>query len=164
MSVELLFQLMERRGANYKLFFTEASQPIWIPILRERGYFSNPPNADEIDEGESDNPYWWPMHYLSRVATADPDSVSAVLLELPIVNNVTIQRQFLDIACQLPGHQSVRLKQKVFQFDRNSIRLLSPIYLGLLTHWVTQGQFSPALELADILLRFERTPNSVIAI
>ena len=63
--VELIFQLMEKKGANYIFFFTEASDPLWIPILQERGYFSNPPSVEDISEVGQHTPYWWPLRYLS---------------------------------------------------------------------------------------------------
>ena len=38
--VARLFSLMEKRGANYTFFFKNAADPFWMPILKERGYFS----------------------------------------------------------------------------------------------------------------------------
>ena len=43
--VEQLFVLMEKRGANYTFFFKNAQDPLWIPILKERGYFSVTPDG-----------------------------------------------------------------------------------------------------------------------
>ena len=84
-----------------------------------------------------------------------PDDVLAVLLELPPISNVTIQRQMLEIACQLPGPLSAKLKEALLSVGKDDIHFLSYNYLDLLTHWVTQDQVEPALELADGLLRFE---------
>ena len=157
--IELLFQLVERRGANYKYFFTELTDSFWVPILQERGYFSNPPDTEEINEEQQHTPYWWPMHYLSQVASSDPGAAVTVLLELPQVNNPTIHHQILDIACKLPGPQSTRLKEQIFQIAKSDIHFLSHTYLDLLIHWVAQDQYHPALELAGVLLRFQFAPQ-----
>ena len=153
--IALLFTLVERRGANYKFFLTEASDPVWISILSERGYFSNPPHIVGID-GEQHTPYWWPMDYLRRAASSAPDAVVEVILRLPSVDNPMIQQRILDIACQLPGLQSTRLKSQALQIAEGDIRFLGHGLSDLLTHWVAQDQLSSALELAALTIRFER--------
>ena len=37
-----IFELIARRGANYAFFFNRASDPSWMGILKERGYFILP--------------------------------------------------------------------------------------------------------------------------
>ena len=74
--VDRLFELIDRRGANYRFFFVHASDPPWIAILKERGYFANPPNVEVSEDGQVSMPPWWPMRFLSRVAISAPDDVS----------------------------------------------------------------------------------------
>ena len=47
-----LLTLLERRGANYRFFFEQACDPSWIHLLREKGYFSNPPNLERVADNQ----------------------------------------------------------------------------------------------------------------
>ena len=99
--VARLFSLMEKRGANYTFFFKNAADPFWMPILKERGYFSVAPGGEQIPEGQT-SPLWWPLHYLSRVKDAG-DQVVDVILGIPEVSHPQIKYKILDIARTLPG-------------------------------------------------------------
>ena len=157
--IERLFSLIERRGANYTFFFDQAADPSWIPLLRERGYFSNPPDLEQIDGGQVNAPYWWPIHYLSRVATDAPDEVVAIILELPRVDNLRVKFRILDIAQQLPGGQSVKLKPKVLDLGTKDLPFLDLWYSQLLAHWVRESETEAALGLAAVLVQFEPDPQ-----
>ena len=158
--VERMFTLMERRGANYTFFFDQATDPSWIPFLREKGYFSNPPSMELIGESQWNAPYWWPLHYLSRVAHHDPDTVVKIVEQLPQVDNSRIIFRILDIALQLPGVQSTKLKPKVLEISENILSFLDHWYSELLTHWVNENEVHAALELANVLVRFKPDPRS----
>ena len=157
--IERLFALIERRGANYTFFFDQAIDPSWIPLLRERGYFSNPPELEEIDGGQANAPYWWPIHYLSKVAADAPDEVVAIILELPRVDNPKVKLRILDIARQLPGVQSVKLKPTVLDLGTKDLPFLDLWYSPLLAHWVKENETEAALDLAGMLVQFEPDPQ-----
>ena len=157
--VERLFALMERRGANYTFFFDQATDPSWIPHLKEKGYFSNPPSMEREGEGQGNAPYWWPLHYLSRVAHRDQDTVVEILQQLPDVDNLRIKLKILEIARQLPGVQSAKLKSKVLDIGEWELPFLDHWYSELLTHWVKENETDAALELADVLVQFEPDPR-----
>lgn len=157
--IERLFTLIERRGANYTFFFDQATGPSWIPLLKERGYFSNPPNLAQIDDGQMDAPYWWPIHYLSKVALDAPDGIVEIITGLPRVDNHRVKFRIPEIARQLPGAQSVKLKPKVLDLGTRDLPFLDIWYSRLLAHWANENEIEAALDLAAILVRFEPDPQ-----
>ena len=155
---ERLFTLMERRGANYAFFFDQAADPSWIPFLREQGYFSNPPNLEQIDGDQVNAPYWWPIHYLSKVTPDAPDEVVEIILGLPGVDNFKVKLRILEIARLLPSVQSVKLKPKVLDLSKSDLPFLGHWYYQLLAHWAEENEIKAALELAAMLVHFEPDP------
>ena len=146
--VNRIFELIDRRGANYAFFFNRASDPSWVEILKERGYFAHPPSIQFLDAGQVHVPSWWPMRYLARMAALDPDEVIAIVQQLPRFNNPSISDEILDIARQLPGEQSAQLLPEVLRCTRAVTPILSYRLVELLAHWTDEGQTAAALELA----------------
>ena len=157
--IELMFTLIEKKGANYTFFFDQASNPAWIPLLKEKGYFGDPPKTEQIDGEQRNAPYWWPLLYLLRVSHSAPEAVVGIVLELPEVDNPMINVQILDIARQLPGIQSTKLKERLLHAGRGKMSFLSYGYLNLLVHWISQEETCSALQLASMLVRFESDPQ-----
>ena len=157
--VDRLFELIGRRGANYRFFFVHASDPSWIAILRERGYFANPPNVAVSEDGQVSTPPWWPMRFLSRAATLAPDEVLAIVKELPESDNPQIHEGILDIALQLPGEQSALLLPEVLRYARHSGQHLPHRFPDLLVHLTNEGQVAAALELAKRIVYFAPDPE-----
>ena len=158
-AVERLFTLLERRGANYRFFFAHTTDPGWIPILKERGHFSDPPNSQQMSDGQVNAPYWWPIHYLHQVAHNAPDQVVEVILQLPKCDNPKVNAQILDIAQQLPGSHSWKLKPQVLAFGKGDLSFLGERYAELFTHWVLEDVTDGALELLAILVGFKADPE-----
>ena len=157
--VDHLFELIGRRGANYRFFFVHASEPSWIGILRERGYFANPPNVEVSEDGQASTPPWWPMRFLSRVAISAPDEVLPIVKELPESDNPQIHEGILDIALQLPGEQSAQLLPEVLGYARNSGQTIPYRLPDLMVHWTNTGQITAALELAKRIVYFAPDPE-----
>ena len=158
--VEEMLSLIERRGANYSFFFARASDSSWISILDQKGYFSNPPNAEPADDGTLILPNWWPIRYLSRVAGYAPEEVAELVLKLPRVDNARVYDSILDIAIVLPGEISASLKPKLLEYMELRHQLLPHKYGELLAHWAKQGQCEAALEIAQRLARFLPDPQA----
>ena len=156
---ERLFTLIERRGANYRFFFEQASDPSWIPLLRNNGLFSSPPDLERVADKQWNASYWWPLNYLSRAASHDPETVVEVILALPDIDNPRIKTQVLDIARKLPGVQSARLKPKILVIGQRDFPLMGHWYTELLVHWVRQNEIQAAQELAEVLVGFEPDPQ-----
>ena len=157
--VDHVFELIDRRGANYAFFFNRASDPSWIGILKERGYFAHPPSVQKLDDGQIHVPSWWPMRYLAKMTALAPDEVIAIVQLLPPFDNPRISDEILEIALQLRGEQSAQLLPEVLRYARTSTPLLSYRLPDLLAHWTDERQTTTALELAKRIVYFSPDPE-----
>ena len=157
--VDHVFELIDRRGANYAFFFNRASDPSWIGILKERGYFAHPPSVQKLDDGQIHVPSWWPMRYLAKMTALAPDEVIAIVQLLPPFDNPRISDEILEIALQLTGEQSAQLLPEVLRYARTSTPLLSYRLPDLLAHWTDERQTTTALELAKSIVYFAPDPE-----
>ena len=161
--VEDMFSLIERRGANFVFFFRQVSENTdvtWLPYLKKKGYFAHPPNAQRIDEDSAIFPFWWPIHYLAKISNQALDGVLELVENLPPVNNPLVYDSILEIALQLPGDQSVKLKSKLLESVNIEYQSRTHRYADLLAHWAKENQISAALELSKILVVFDPDPQS----
>ena len=158
--VARIFELIERRGANYVFFFAEASDPSWIPILKERGHFAHPPNIEHLGDGLATLPNWWPMRYLVRMATLDTDEIIQIVDDLPAFDNPRVYEGILDIALQLPGADSMKLSSRLLEFARMPGPFQPYRLPDLLAHWTNENQTEAALELARAMVYFAPDPDS----
>ena len=155
-----MLALIERRGANFAFFFQRVNDASWIPILRDRGYFDHPPNAEPIGAGRVNFPFWGPIHYLAKMSDHAPDDVIKRVLRLPKVDNPRVYDGILDIALQLPGEQSAKLQPKILEYASMEYQFLARRYAELLAHWTAEQQITAALDLAKALVQFVPDPDS----
>ena len=153
--IELALTLMKRTGANYTFFFDKVDDPYWIPVLREKGYFDNPPEMEPGSMDRSTAPYWWPLHYLARMAIREPSAVLEIVRKFPTIHNTRVRMKILEIARQLPGALSVQLEVQVTSVRLRELQFLAHWYIDVLAHWVAEQQLSAALHLAELLIQFE---------
>ena len=144
-------------------FFRQVSENTdvtWLPYLEKRRYFAHPPNVQLIDDDSVIFPFWWPIHYLAKISNQAPNEVIELVENLPPVNNPLVYDGILEIALQLRGDQSAKLKPKILE----SVSIEHPSrthrYACLLSHWVKENQISAALELSEILVAFTPDPQS----
>ena len=155
--IERMFLLIERRGANYVFFFKQAAETAdtaWLFHLDKRGYLANPPNAEPTGEGGINYPYWWPIHYLAKIAKQAPDAVIEIVLKLNKVENPTVYQEILNIALALHGERSTKLKPKILESLKLEHRVWAYHYADLLAHWTKENQAAAALELSRMLVAF----------
>ena len=155
--VERIFSLIKRRGANFVFFFkyaAETADVTWLSLLKERGYFAHPPSVKQIGDGGVSFPFWWPMHYLAKLATHAPDEVIELVLQLPKVDNPVVYNEMLEIALRLQGEQSAKLKPKILEYASIEHQFGSHRYADLLAHWGAEHQTSAALALSRVLVQF----------
>lgn len=143
-----------------KYFFSRLENPLWLEPLAERGYFKHPPRSQRFDDGTIQFPYWPEIQYLTNVCREVPDEVINVVMELPKVDNPVVYDGILDIALQLPGKQSAKLKDKMLEYASMEHQLSKHKYGELLAHWTAGNQTSTALELAKVLVAFAPDPQS----
>ena len=157
-----MYQLITRRGANYVYFFRYVKDPAWIPFLKEKGFFRNPPDAEYLPDGYVQLPFWPELQYLKKVCNHAPEEVIQLVLQLPAVENPRVYENILDIVLELDGEQSARLKPKMLEYARLKYQFLPFQYPKLLAHWTAEDQTEAALELANILVQFAPDPQKEI--
>ena len=161
--VKDMFSLIERRGANFVFFFRqvcENTDATWLPYLEKKGYFALPPDVQLIDDDSVVFPFWWPIYYLAKIASQVPDEVIELVENLPSVNNPLVYDGILEIALQLQGDQSAKLKFKILESVSIEYQRGTHRYADLLAHWVKGNQISTALQLSKILVAFVPDPQS----
>ena len=161
--VERMFTLIERRGANSVFFFQQVSENAdtsWLPFLQKKGYFTHPPSTQLTDDGYAIDPFWWPIRYLAKIASQVPEKVIEIVLQLPKTNNPRVYDGILDIALQLQGEQSAKLKPKILKFIGMEYQSQTYRYANLLAHWTKENQTTDALDLSKVLVAFAPDPRS----
>ncbi len=95
--IERVMQLLESRGSNYDYFFLNADDAVWLHHLSDRGYFLNPPAAEQTTEGHYVIPWWPPLEYLLRIFDTAPADVLAIISALPNTDNCRVLEGILKI-------------------------------------------------------------------
>ena len=164
--VERMLSLIERRGANCAFFFSHATDPVWIPHLKEREYFVQPPTVKSIDDGRVIFPSWGPLLYLKRVSVTDPCLVVDTILNFKDTDNPRVLHEVFEIALKVePIEQSLRLKgwvQKYLQSPYSSAWPDSNLIVKLLNRWAgaSTDATDAALELMKVVVSFRTDPES----
>ena len=143
-----------------KYFFSRLENPLWLKPLAERGYFKHPPKSQRFDDGTIQFPYWPEIQYLENVCSEAPDEVVNLVMDFPEIDNRVIYDGILDIALQIPGKQSAKLKDKILKYANMDHQLSPHKYGELLAHWTAENQMSAALELSKILVAFAPDPQA----
>lgn len=161
--VERMFSLIERRGANSAFFFKQISEnadTTWLSFLEKKGYFTHPPSVRILDDGGIVYPFWWPIRYLMKISDQMPDEVIEIVSQLPKTDNPRVYDGLLEIALQLRGQRSARLKPKMLEYIRMEHQSLTHKFADLLIHWTKENQTLAALELSKVLVAFSPDPQS----
>lgn len=93
--------------ATHRYFFRKVTSPEWLPTLRDAGFFDQPPEPVQEEEGVR-LPSWPQADFMARVAPHHPTVVREII-ESVRTNNTQVQRQLVEIAHGLPIDEAVRL-------------------------------------------------------
>ena len=143
-----------------KYFFSRLENPLWLKPLTKRNCFKSPPKTQRFNDGTVIYPYWHEIQYLKNVCKDVPDEVVKLLINLPDTDNPVVYDGILDIALQLTGKQSAKLKDKILEYTGMEYQLQTHKFAKLLAKWTTENQISAALELAELLIAFAPDPQS----
>ena len=149
-----------KKTTTRKYFFSRLDNPLWLKPLAERNCFKFPPKIQRFDDGTVIYPYWSEIQYLKNVCSEMPDEVVDLVMELPKIDNPIVYDGILDIALELPGEYSVKLKHKILEYTDMERQFRTYRYAELLAHWTKENQTSSALELTEILIAFAPDPQS----
>ena len=133
---------------------------MWLKPLAKRGCFKYPPKSLRFDDSTIRFPYWPEIRYLKNVCTDLPNEVIDLVVNLPKVDNPVVYDGILDIALQLNGKQSAKLKDKILEYTGMEHQWQTHRYAELLAHWTEENQTSAALELSKPLVAFLPDPKS----
>lgn len=109
--VERAIEIIRKGRANRVYFFDKLADPAWVGPLKERGFFSSPPDPVERDGGIA-YPGWPEGDYLARVAEHAPDDVAAVLFDVPHTENLAVRAGLLEVAARLPHAYAVKYAKR----------------------------------------------------
>ena len=143
-----------------KYFFSRLENPLWLKPLSERECFKYPPKSQRFNDGTVEFPYWPEIRYLTNICREVPDEVVDLVMEFPETDNPIVYDGILDIALQIPGKQSVKLKDKILEYVDMEHQLQTHKYGDLLAHWTRENQTSAVLELLEILVVFAPDPKA----
>ena len=162
--VRRMLSLIERRGANFAFFFNEATDTTWIPVLKNKGYFTQPKTVEPIDDGRVIFPFWWPILYLKRVSSADPNLVVDTILNIKETDNPRILREVFEIALKVePLEQSLRLKDWALKYLQSPYSANDPNLIAqLMNRWANAAPeaLGAALGLMKAAVSFRADPES----
>lgn len=131
-------------------FFEKLDNPAWIEPLREKGWFSKPPEPiRDDDQGTIEFRAWPAIKYLARMAVNNPTMVAEVLAAMPDSENPYILQSFIDAALSMPPEISDRLTARIAKMVRSPYMMREHIVGDLAVHLARGGKQKSAL----ILLR-----------
>ena len=117
--IERVIRLLQSRGENYRYFFLNAKEPMWIPHLHASGFFGNPPEVELTEDGGFKIPDWPPIYYLERVfeAPTGRDEVLGILDELPETTNPRVLEGIVNIVLKSDDSNTlVRFSERLLAF------------------------------------------------
>jgi len=150
---------------SHSRFFDNLDNPKWLPILRARGIFKDPPPTEYgYEEGGKTirYPLWPATTYLLKMTSVNPSVVKEILLEVAETDNANVKGALLDISTALPK------AERLFLVDRIKIWLQSEHSMHIATNannlirkFLDDGEIGVVIDIAKVLLELRpghRTP------
>jgi hypothetical protein len=153
-AVDRAVALIKKGRTNRIYFFDKLNDPSWISPLRERGFFSQPPDPVEADGGVM-FPLWPEGEYLARMASVQPELVADVLEGIPETENVAVRRDVMRAAASLDRAAAVTISARERSWIRNHSNLpvdYPEAAARLAAHLAEVGANEEALHLLGELL------------
>ena len=158
--LDLLLGSVPQDAVALSRFFERATDASWLPLMRRRGMFSNPPPPElDSEQGTVDFPPWPQTQLLVHLATTCPDDVADTVNGIPATDNVYVNAAIVDVARALPIDKVPALLPRLVQTLKTKYRMGFPVRLGELIDRLSDASLNDAaLELAKALLSFEEPP------
>ena len=150
---EKCFRLL-RQGAPYdQLFFGELSDPDWLPVLTERGFFRCLPLAYEVD-GIARHPWHLPLQSLTTLAGQAPRTVAQLLRSMHIPANPASQDQAMRAITAIKDPTCIDDVLPVLQRILQSLSTTNWLWLDeVLSRWLEQGAVDACFGAVATFLR-----------
>ncbi len=119
--IDRVIKLLQSRGENYRYFFNNADEPMWIPYLKASGLLDNLPEVERTEGGSLKIPDWPPIYYLERVCDSAHEEVFTILEGLPENTNPLVLEEILTIVLKSDDtNDLMRLSEKILAFVDHS--------------------------------------------
>jgi len=145
------------RPEQYRYFFDQLQNPLWIRPLTDKGWFRHPPPPGPGDGPDSRSFSPWPeSRYLARMAALPEayEDVRMIALDIiPETENVRVHEDLSEIALNLPPAMAAQFVPRAQGWIQSPFQLLLPDRLGaLVSHLARGAEVEAALLLAESLL------------
>lgn len=147
-------------------FFDRLDKPDCLPVLKKKGFFSNPTLPLVHPDGGVSFPCWAQMAYLIKMSKISSAQNEVLQICLGIeTDNINIQTQILEVALNLPPKVSVQLVTNTYKWlDRINSWFQPEKYGQLIVHLARGGRKKEAMELASRVLAVKPDPRKPIKI
>ena len=158
--LDLLLSSVPQDVVALSRFFERATDVSWLPLMRHRGLFSNPPPPDlDAGRGTVNFPPWPQTQLLVKLATTCPDDIADTVNSIPATDNVYVNAAIVEVAGALPIDRVPALLPRLMQTVKTKYRMSFPHRLGEIVGRLSDALLNDAaLELAKTLLSFEEHP------
>lgn len=132
-------------------FFEHLENPNWIRPLKERGVFTYPPKAENVEGGGTRFPIWPQSKYLVRMAPHAPPEVASIFAEIE-TDNTSIIGDMLDAALAIPPSIAVSLVPNICRAAKeNMLWIHFKNAVDLCVRLADSGEVDSAIDLAESL-------------
>ncbi len=136
-------ELISHKGANYILFFEKLDNANWLPLLEERGHFTDLPEPEPIGDGRKVYKIHVPLIALAKLATSSPREVTAILVRLKLPENPRVGDQIVHCMANIRDPACVKqLLPVIEQLGKNSSRTSWFRIEELLKSWMELKMYS----------------------
>ena len=147
-------------------FFEKVDRDAWLNLLKDAGFFKEPPEPvrDEEDRTVAFPP-WPESRYLARMAELKSENVQQtvrdIALQVPDTQNTRVHEDLADVALALPPSHAADFVPKAKAWLECETLLLLPAKLAeLVSHLVEGNRTEKALDLAAALLAVLPDPKA----
>ena len=160
--VMLLLTVFSQHFIVHRQFFEQIADPLWLPLLRDNGFFVEPPEPELHDDNSIGFQPWPQLRYLVRMATVLPDEVVEIARTIPTTDNAAVNSDIIDIAHALPVANAAQLVPRLAETLEARYRIGFPMRLAELVGTFSEAQdYRSALALTRSLLRFDPSEEEV---
>jgi hypothetical protein len=153
---------------SHTRFFDKLTNPKWLPLLRAKGIFKDPPPTEygyENGEKTIRYPLWPASAYLLKMAVVNPSAVKDILIEVADTDNANVKSALLEISAALPKAERLLLTSRI----KGWVQAEHSMYVvtkanSVITAFLNDGEATVAIEIARVLLTLRAAPRAPIAL
>ena len=153
---------------SHSKFFEKLTNPKWLPLLRTKGVFKDPPLTEYGYENGGRTiryPLWPAATYLQKMAIVEPVAVRDILLEVSDTDNANVKSALLEITTVLPKSERLSLVERV----KNWVQIEHSMFAAtkaneLIKKLLSDGEVTVATDVSKVLLELHANPRLPITL